>query len=119
MDSFSQAKIIGYSGRVITAFQMGGGMERAIGSRKIGAEGNPPLALRRSIDLALTQNQAGQHVNYVEIYGAEVLPANMQPVLRDEAARFPTFGARLLLPAPPAVNARFKSARSRQGNTGC
>jgi len=81
--------IIGYIGRVITGFQMGGGMEHAIGSRKMGAEGNPPLALRRSIDLALTRNQAGQHVNYVEIYEADVLPANMQPVLRDEAARFP------------------------------
>jgi hypothetical protein len=81
--------IIGYIGRVITAFQMGGGMEHAIGSRKMGAEGNPALALRRSIDLALTQNQTGQHVNYVEIYEADVLPANMQPVLRDESARFP------------------------------
>jgi hypothetical protein len=81
--------IIGSIGRVITGFQMGGGMEHAVGSRKMGAEGNPPLALRRSIDLALTQNQAGQHVNYVEIYEADVLPANMQPVLRDEAARFP------------------------------
>jgi hypothetical protein len=53
---------------------MGGGMEHAIGSRKMGAEGNPPLALRRSIDLALTRNQAGQHVNYGEIYEADVLP---------------------------------------------
>jgi hypothetical protein len=81
--------IIGYIGRITTGFQMAGGMEHAIGSRKMGAEGNPALALRKSIDLALTQNQAGQHVNYVEIYEADVLPAEMQPVLRDEAARFP------------------------------
>jgi hypothetical protein len=63
-------------------------MEHAVGSRKMGAEGNPPLALRRSVDLALTPNGSGHHVNYVEIYDADVLPENMQPVLRNESARF-------------------------------
>ena len=60
----------------------------AIGSRKMGAPGNPPLALRRSIDLGMERNSAGQHVNYIEIYEADVLPAAMQPVLRSEAPLF-------------------------------
>ncbi len=80
--------IIGYNGRIITGFQMGGSMEFAIGSRKTGAPGNPPLALRRSINLALEPNSAGQHVNFVEIYEPDVLPAAMQPVLRYGASLF-------------------------------
>ncbi|HLJ59499.1 MAG TPA: hypothetical protein VKZ50_07190 [bacterium] len=80
--------IIGYNGRIITGFQMGGGMEGAIGSRKMGAPGNPPLALRRSIDLAMERNSAGRHVNYVEIYEPDVFPAAMQSVLRYGASLF-------------------------------
>jgi hypothetical protein len=80
--------ILGYNGRIITGFQMGGGMEFAIGTRKMGAPGDPPLALRRSIDLGMERNSAGRHVNYIEIYEADVLPAAMQPVLRSEAPLF-------------------------------
>lgn len=80
--------IIEYNGRIITGFQMGGGMEGVIGSRKMGAPGDPALALRRSIDLAMEPNSSGQHVNYVEIYEPDVLPAAMQSVLRDEASLF-------------------------------
>jgi hypothetical protein len=75
-------------GQVITGFQMGGGMEGAVGSAKQGAAGNPPLALRRSIDLAMEPNNAGQHVDFVEIYEPDVVPADMQPVLRYGASLF-------------------------------
>jgi hypothetical protein len=80
--------IIDYNGRFITGFEMGSQMEGAVGSRKGGAAGNPPLALRKSINLAMLPNDAGQHVNYVEIYEPDVLPAAMQPVLRDGASLF-------------------------------
>ncbi len=85
--------IIDYNGRIITGFQMGGSMEYAIGSRKMGAPGDPSLALRRSIDLGMELNSAGQHVNYLEIYEPDVLPVAMQPVLR--------YGASLFTPRPP------------------
>jgi len=80
--------VIDYNGRIVTGFQMGGGMEGTIGSQKMGAPGNPPLALRRSIDLAMQPNSTGQHVNFVEIYEPDVLPADMQPVLRYGASLF-------------------------------
>jgi len=80
--------VIDYNGRIVTGFQMGGGMEGTIGGQKMGAPGNPPLALRRSIDLAMQPNSTGQHVNFVEIYEPDVLPADMQPVLRYGASLF-------------------------------
>lgn len=84
--------IIGYIGQVFTGFQMGGGMEGPVGSAKQGAAGNPPLALRRSIDLAMEPNKAGQHVDFVEIYEADVVPAAMQSTLK--------YGAELFEPRP-------------------
>jgi len=78
--------VIDYSGRVITGLQMRGGAENA--SAVMGAKGDPPLALRKSIDLALEPNAAGRHINYLEIYESDVVAANMQPVLRYAAALF-------------------------------
>jgi hypothetical protein len=80
--------IIDHIGEVLTGFQMGGAMEGAVGSAKQGAAGNPPLALRKSIDLAMEHNTAGQHVDFVEIYEPDVVPADMQPVLRYGASLF-------------------------------
>ncbi len=80
--------IVDYAGTLITGFQMGGGMEGTIGSQKMGAPGNPALALRRSVDLGMEANKAGHHVNYVEIYEPDMLPADMQSVLHDEASRW-------------------------------
>jgi hypothetical protein len=77
-----------YSGRLITGFEMRGGSAGAQPSKVMGAEGNPPLALRRSIDKGMAPNKAGQHVNYLEIYAADVLLAQMQPVLQYAAALF-------------------------------
>ena len=77
-----------YSGRIITGFEMRGGSQGPVPSKVMGAEGNPPLALRRSIDKGMAANSAGRHVNYLEIYEGDVLPADMQPVLQYAASLF-------------------------------
>jgi hypothetical protein len=80
--------IAGYSGRIITGFEMRSGSQSDVASKVMGAEGDPPLALRRSIDKGMAPNNAGRHVNYLEIYVADVLPADMQPVLSYAASLF-------------------------------
>ena len=71
-----------YSGRIITSFEMRSGSHDAIASKVMGAEGDPPPALRRSIDKGMGRNSRGRHVDYLEIYAADVEPAAMQPVLQ-------------------------------------
>jgi hypothetical protein len=78
--------VIGYNGRVVTGLQLRTSCERNSGN--MGAGGNPPLALQRSIDIGMQPNAAGQHINYLEIYEADVLAADLQPVLRAAASRF-------------------------------
>ena len=39
----------------------------------MGAEGDPPLALRRSIDKGMAPNSGGRHVDYLAIYEGDVL----------------------------------------------
>ena len=82
--------VIGYSGRIVTGLQMKTSAER--GSAAMGAEGDPPLALRRSIDKGVPPDSAGPHVNYLEIYEPDVLAAEMQPVLRYGASLFAQTG---------------------------
>jgi hypothetical protein len=77
-----------YSGRIITGFEMRSGSQDATASKVMGAEGDPPLALRRSIDKGMARNSGGRHVNYLEIYAADVEPAAMQPVLQYAAQLF-------------------------------
>jgi hypothetical protein len=77
-----------YSGRIITGFEMRSGSQDAIASKVMGAEGDPPLALRRSIDKGMARNSGGRHVNYLEIYAADVEPPAMQPVLQYAAQLF-------------------------------
>jgi hypothetical protein len=80
--------INGYSGRIITGFEMRSGSQDQVASRVMGAEGDPPLALRRSIDKGMAPNNVGRHVNYLEIYVADVVPADMQPDLSYAASLF-------------------------------
>ena len=80
--------INGYSGRIIAGFEMRGGSRGAVPSKVMGAEGDPPLALRRSIDKGMAANSAGRHVNFLEIHLVDVLPADMQPVLEYAASLF-------------------------------
>ncbi len=78
--------VIGYNGRVITGFQLRTSCERHSGD--MGAEGNAALALKKSIDIGLQPNTAGQHANYLEIYQPDVVADDLQPVLRDGASLF-------------------------------
>ena len=78
--------VIGYNGRVITGFQMKTSAKYA--SKGMGAEGEPPLALRKSIDFAMERNSAGQHVNYLEFYAPDVLADEMQADLEYAASLF-------------------------------
>lgn len=78
--------VIGYSGRIVTGLQMRTSAKRE--SADMGAAGDAPLALRRSIDKGMQPNQAGHHVDYLEIYEPDVLAEGMQPVLRYGASLF-------------------------------
>jgi hypothetical protein len=78
--------VIGYNGRIITGFQMRTAAEGD--SAVMGAAGDPPLALKKSINLAMEPNSSGQHVNYLEIYEPDVTADEMQTVLRYGAALF-------------------------------
>ncbi|HXB56324.1 MAG TPA: hypothetical protein VN461_16230 [Vicinamibacteria bacterium] len=80
------ALVIGYSGRIVTGFQLRTSCIRNSGN--MGAEGDPALALKRSINKGMNPNIAGKHVNYLEIYEPDVLPDEMQPVLRYGASLF-------------------------------
>jgi hypothetical protein len=82
--------VISYSGRVITGLQMRTSAERE--SADMGATGDPPLALRRSIDLGMEPSSAGQRIDYLEIYEPDVVADDLQPVLR--------YGASLFVPKP-------------------
>jgi hypothetical protein len=78
--------VIGYAGRAITGAQLRTSCERNSGD--MGAEGNPALALKNSFDKGLAPNASGQRVNYIEVYAPDVAAADLQPTLRDAAARF-------------------------------
>ena len=78
--------VIDYSGRIITGLQMRTSAENSSGV--MGAEGNPPLALRKSIDKGMQPNKAGQRINYLEVYEPDVLANEMQPELRYAASLF-------------------------------
>ena len=78
--------MIDYSGRIITGLQMRTSAENSSGV--MGAEGNPSLALRKSIDKGMRLNKAGKHVNYLEIYEPDVLANETQPVLRYMERRY-------------------------------
>jgi hypothetical protein len=80
------ALVIGYSGRIITGFQLRTSCVRHSGD--MGAEGDPPLALKRAINKGLEPNKAGRHVNYLEIYEPDILADETQPVLRYGASVF-------------------------------
>jgi hypothetical protein len=77
-----------YSGRIITGFEMRGGSIGPGPSKVMGAEGDPPLALRRSIDKGMAPNPAGRRINFLEIYAGDVLAPEMQPVLQYAASLF-------------------------------
>ncbi len=80
--------VMSYSGHIITGLEMRCAAELGTCSEAMGANGDPPLALRRSIDKGMKPNNAGRHVNYLEIYEPDVLADEMQSVLRYGASLF-------------------------------
>ncbi len=78
--------VISYNGRIVTGFQLRTSCVR--NSADMGAEGDPALALRKSIDRGMKPNDAGRRVNYLEIYEPDVLADEMQPVLRYGSSLF-------------------------------
>jgi hypothetical protein len=77
-----------YSGRVITGLEMRCTAVLGTCSEALGGEGDPPLALKKSIDKGMEPNQEGKHVDYLEIYEGDVLADEMQSVLRYGASLF-------------------------------
>jgi hypothetical protein len=75
-------------GRFTTGLQMRCAAVYKTCSAGMGAAGNPPLALRNSIDKGMAPNGAGQHVNYLEVYEPDVLADETQPVLQYGASLF-------------------------------
>jgi len=75
-----------HSGQVATGFMMNTSATQR--SAQMGADGDPPLALRKSIDKGMEPNSTGQHVNFLEIYEPDVTAQDMQPVLRYGASLF-------------------------------
>jgi len=78
--------VTNYSGRIITGLQMRTSAQHD--PTVMGAAGDPALALRKSVDLAMQPNDAGHHIDYLEIYEPDVLADDMQPVLRYAASLF-------------------------------
>jgi hypothetical protein len=78
--------VISYNGRLITGLQLRTSCLRNSGN--MGAEGDPPFALKKSINRGMQPNASGHHVNYLEIYEPDVLSGVMQPVLQYGASLF-------------------------------
>ncbi len=85
-ETYGDRTVIDYSGRVVTGFMMD--TAATLRSEQMGAAGDPPLALKKSIEKGMRPNSAGQHVNYLEIYEPDVLADEMQSVLRYGASLF-------------------------------
>jgi hypothetical protein len=85
--------VMSYSGRVTTGLEMRCASELGTCSAAMGAAGDPPDALKKSIAKGMEPNSVGQHVNYLEIYAPDIVAADMQPVLH--------YGASLFASEPP------------------
>jgi len=75
-----------YIGRVITGWVAG--TSASANSKAMGAEGDAPLALRRTIDNGLKPNSDGKHVDFLVLYEADINAEEMQPVLKYGASLF-------------------------------
>jgi hypothetical protein len=80
--------VVSYNGLCATGFQLSTSCEHS--PTAMGAAGNPPLALKLSIENGIQVNPStGKHADYIEIYAADVEAADLQPVLRWGASLFP------------------------------
>jgi len=80
--------VISYNGLCATGFQLGTDCEQ--NATSMGAAGNPPLALRLSIENGMRVNPiTGKHADFIEVHAIDVEAADMQPVLKWGASLFP------------------------------
>jgi hypothetical protein len=86
IETYGDRVVIEHSGQVVTGFMMS--TSATLRSQRMGAEDDPPLALRKSIEKGMRPNNSGHHVEYLEIYEPDVLAAEMQPVLQYAASLF-------------------------------
>ena len=84
-----------------TGYQLGSAFETA--PDKMGAPGDPPLALVRSIDNGMLLNADNKHVDYIEVHAADVESADLQPVLKWAASLFPKESALNVIMTPQVV----------------
>jgi hypothetical protein len=85
-ETYGDRVVRDYSGQLVTGFMMN--TSTVLRPQQMGAEGDPALALRKSIDKGMRLNDSGKHVTYLEIYETDVLADEMQPVLRYGASLF-------------------------------
>ncbi len=92
--------VISDNGKFGTGFQLGSACETA--PAKMGAAGDPPLALVRSIDNGM-QLHKGVHADFIEVHDVDVEADEMQPVLKWAAALFPIESALNVIMTSQAV----------------
>ena len=80
IETYGDRVVRDYSGQLVTGFMMN--TSTVLRPQQMGAAGDPALALRKSIDKGMRPNDSGKHITYLEIYETDVLPDEMQPVLR-------------------------------------
>jgi hypothetical protein len=69
-----------YNGRAVTGFLLQTSCENH--PEAMGAAGDPPLALMRSIQNGMRKNDDGKYADYIEIQAPDVEADDLQPVLR-------------------------------------
>jgi hypothetical protein len=81
------AFITNYLGKTVTGYQL----RTSAAGPGMGAPGaTPAVKLRDAIDKGMRPNRAGQHVDFIQVYEADILSADLQPVLAYGASLFGT-----------------------------
>jgi hypothetical protein len=93
---FGYTAVMAHIGQVATGFGMT--TSAMVKPQNMGAAGNPPLALRESIDKGMVPNASGQRVNFLQIYEPDVTAQEMQTTLQ--------YGASLFEPSKPPTPTR-------------
>jgi hypothetical protein len=76
-----------YNGLAVTGFLLATNIENQ--TEYMGAAGNAPLALTRTIENGMQLNPiTGRHADYIEVHAVDVDEENLQPVLRWGASLF-------------------------------
>jgi hypothetical protein len=81
------AFITNYIGKTVTGYQL----RTSAAGPGMGAPGaTAAIKLRDAIDKGMRPNRAGRHVDFIQVYQADILSADLQPVLAYGASLFET-----------------------------